>query len=117
MARTKTKTQNNTTQGENNMSSMFTPITDEAQAADILAGAAGRGDYRTILEAFIQAGVRIAEVTLNEGLLEGRTNAQTVKTGFDNVKSSKKPLEGADQIKVVKKDERVYLVNGAVSAG
>lgn len=96
-------------------STMFTPITDEATLAQVLAGARGRGDYKTILSAFIEAGVRLAQIPLDGGMLEGK-NAQTVKTGFENAKSSKEPPEGADQVKVVKKDDLIYLVNSAVAS-
>jgi hypothetical protein len=97
------------------MSDMFTPITDEDTLAEILAGARGRGDYKTVMVAFRDAGIRTAEVPLDRGLFEGR-KAQTVKTGFDNVKTSKEPPEGSDKIRVIKKNDKVYLVNQAVAA-
>jgi hypothetical protein len=112
-----------TTKESNTMSTMFTPIDDEQALADILSGARGRGDYKTVLKAFIDAGIRLAQVPLDGGLFEGK-KAQTVKTGFENAKSGKEPPEGAAEIKVVKrttgegdnKVEAVYLVNQAVSA-
>jgi hypothetical protein len=96
------------------MSNMFTPIDDTEELNAILAGARGRGDYKTVLGAFIDAGIRLAQVPLDNGLFEGK-KAQTVKTGFENAKTSKEPPQGADQVKVVKKDDKIYLVNQAVA--
>lgn len=122
MARTRTKTNDSTTtqntntnERNNTMSTMFTPIEDEATLADILAGARGRGDYKTVMKAFIEAGVRLAQIPLDGGLFEGK-KAQTVKTGFENVKTSKEPPEGSESIKVVKKNDQIYLVNQAVAS-
>ena len=97
------------------MSNLFTPVEDEATLAEVLAGARGRGDYRTILEAFVGAGIRMAEIPLTEGLLEGK-QASTVKTGFENAKNGKNPPAGADQVRVVKKEDKIYLVNQAVAS-
>lgn len=108
------RNQSTETKENNVMSEMFTPIDDEATLADILAGAHGRGDYKTVLTAFLNAGIRLAQIPLDSGLFQGR-KPQTVKSGFENVKSSKEPPEGADQVKVVKKNDQVYLVNQAVA--
>jgi len=105
------------------MSDMFTPIESEEELASILAGARGRGEYKTVLKAFIEAGIRLAQIPLDTGLFEGK-KAQTVKTGFENAKNAKEPVAGSDKVKVVKrttgegdnKVEAVYLVNQAVSA-
>lgn len=117
MARSRTSSTSGTTttNERNTMSTMFTPIEDEATLAEILAGARGRGDYKTVMEAFIDAAVRLAQIPLDGGLFEGK-KAQTVKTGFENVKTSKTPPEGADKIKVVKKNDQIYLVNQAVAS-
>ena len=107
-----------------NMSTLFTPIDDADVLAQVLSGARGRGDYATILVAFRDAGIRLAQIPLDQGLLEGKS-AQTVKTGFENAKAStKNPIEGADKLKVVKRStgegdkkvESVYLVNQAVES-
>lgn len=118
MARPRTKSTESTTTKENegNMSdSMFTPIEDTDLLADILAGARGRGDYKTVLKAFIESEHRLVEVPLTAGLFEGK-KAQTVKTGFENAKNAKEPVEGSDKVKVVKKGDQIYLVNQAVAA-
>jgi hypothetical protein len=117
MARRRSASTATTTTREevNNMatSDMFSIIEDEDTLADILRGARGRGDYKTVMVAFIEAGVRLAQIPLDSGLFEGK-QAQTVKTGFDNVKNSKEPPEGSDKVKVVKKNDQIYLVNQAV---
>lgn len=118
MARTRTKQDNTTdTPKENsNMSdTLFQPIDDAELLADILAGARGRGDYKTVIKAFIESGHRLVEVPLTQGLFEGK-QAQTVKTGFENAKNAKEPVEGSDKVKVVKKGDQIYLVNQAVAA-
>lgn len=117
MARNRKTNDNNETQTKETtaMSTMFTPIDNEQELAEILSGARGRGEYKTVLGAFIDAGIRLAQIPLDSGLFEGK-KASTVKTGFENAKSSKEPPAGADQVKVVKKDEKVYLVNQAVTA-
>jgi coenzyme F420-reducing hydrogenase beta subunit len=97
------------------MSDMFTPIDDTDLLADILSGARGRGDYKTVIGAFIESGHRLVEVPLTAGLFEGK-KAQTVKTGFENAKNAKEPVEGSDKVKVVKKGDQIYLVNQAVTA-
>lgn len=102
-------------ESDSNVSTMFTPIDDADTLADLLSGAHGRGDYKTVLKAFIDAGIRLAQVPLGEGLFEGK-KPQTVKTGFENAKTSKEPPAGADQVKVVKKNDQIYLINQAVSA-
>jgi hypothetical protein len=94
-------------------STMFTPIEDDATLADILAGARGRGDYKLVLDAFIKSGYRLVEVPLTEGAFAEK-KPQTVKTGFENAKSGKEPPEGAAEVKVVKKDDKIYLVNQAI---
>jgi hypothetical protein len=101
------------------MSEMFTPITDETELQDILSGARGRGDYKTIMQAFLNAKVRLAQIPLDTGLLADAgqpKKASTAKTGFENVKGSKTPPEGAADVKVIKKGEQVYLLNTAVPA-
>lgn len=118
MARNRKSTESNatSTKENSNMSEgMFTPIEDTDLLADILAGARGRGDYKTVLGAFIESGHRLVEVPLTGGLFEGK-KAQTVKTGFENAKNAKEPVEGSDKVKVVKKGEQVYLVNQAIAA-
>jgi hypothetical protein len=112
------KSKSNTTEVQkesNTMSDMFTPIEDTDLLADILAGARGRGDYKTVLKAFIESEHRLVEVPLTGGLFEGK-KAQTVKTGFENAKNAKEPVEGSDKVKVVKKGDQIYLVNQAVAA-
>jgi hypothetical protein len=94
---------------------LFTPIEDEATLAEVLSGAHGRGDYKTVMAAFIDAAIRIAQIPLDRGLFEGRKDT-TVKSGFENVKTSKEPPAGADKVKVVKKNGNVYLVNQAVAS-
>jgi len=93
---------------------MFTPIESEETLAEILAGARGRGDYKVVLDAFIKSGYRLVEVPLTEGAFAEK-KPQTVKTGFENAKSGKEPPEGAAEVKVVKKDDRIYLVNQAIA--
>ena len=117
MPRNRSKTNTTDTQKENTVMSdmLFTPIEDDALLADILSGARGRGDYKTVLKAFIDHGARLVEVPLTQGLFEGK-KAQTVKTGFENAKNAKEPVEGSDKVKVVKKGEQIYLVNQAASA-
>jgi hypothetical protein len=97
------------------MSDYFQPIEDADVLADILAGARGRGDYKVVMEAFITAGHRLVQIPLDGGLFNGK-KPQTVKTGFENVKTSKEPPAGSDKVKVVKKNDQVYLVNQAVTA-
>ena len=109
-----TPTSTTNTKKENHMSTLFTPIDDADELASILAGARGRGDYKTVLEEFIGAGIRLAEIPLTMGLFENK-KASTVKTGFENAKNGKKPPERADQVKVIKKEDKVYLVNQAVA--
>ena len=112
----KSKTNTTDTPKENTvMSDMFTPIDDTDLLNDILSGARGRGDYKTVLVAFRDSGHRLVEVPLTTGLFEGK-KAQTVKTGFENAKNAKDPVEGSDKIKVVKKGDQIYLVNQAVTA-
>lgn len=91
---------------------MFTPVEDEDELAAILAGTRGRGDYRTILEAFIKSGHKMVKIPLDRGLLEGK-KAATVKSGFENVKTAKNPLEGADKVLIRKREDDVFLVNQA----
>lgn len=106
----------NTQESDSNVSTtMFTPIDDAATLQDLLSGARGRGDYKTVLAAFIAAGIRLAQVPLDSGLFEGK-KPQTVKTGFENAKDSKEPPEGAAEVKVVKKNDQIYLINQAVTA-
>ena len=98
------------------MSTMaFDPITDEAEINEVQAGARGRGDYKVVLQQFIEAGIRMARIPLDRGTFEQK-KASTVKTGFENAKNAKNPVEGADQVQVVKKEDQIYLVNKAVSA-
>jgi len=104
-----------TSNGNENKQTLFQAIDDENILADVLAGARGKGDYKTVMEAFINAGIRLAQIPLDSGLFDGK-KPQTVKTGFDNVKTSKAPPEGADQVQVVKKNDQIYLLNKAVSS-
>jgi hypothetical protein len=115
MARNRKSTEQNDNKESNAMSTMFQPIEDEATLADILSGARGRGDYKQVLAAFIQAGVRLAQIPLDAGAFEGK-KAQTVKTGFENAKNSKEPPEGASEVRVIKKNDAIYLLNNAVAA-
>lgn len=115
MARNRNTNDSNDNKESNNMSTMFTPIEDTDLLGEILAGARGRGDYKTVLGAFIESGHRLVQIPLDAGLFEGK-KPQTVKTGFENAKNAKEPVEGSDQVKVIKKDDKIYLVNQAVAA-
>lgn len=115
MARNRNRNQDSNNEGESTMSStetapMFTPIDDEATLAEILASSHGRGEYKAVLQAFLNAEVRLAEIPV------GERKAQTVKTGFENAKTGKEPPEGSANVKVIKKNDKVYLLNNAVTA-
>lgn len=114
MARNRNTTEQNENKENTLSEGMFTPVEDTDLLAQILATSHGRGDYKAVMSAVIESGHRLVEIPLDRGIFQGRKDT-TVKSGFENVKTSKEPPEGADKVKVVKKDGAIYLVNQAVT--
>ena len=80
------------------------------QVAALLSKTRTKGQYIVRLNEFIDSGDMGVEV--GEQWVEFRDKkGTTLKQGFDNAKDHKEIHEGADNIQVIKQDEKVYLVN------
>ena len=88
---------------------------------DLLAGAGAKGQYGIEFNAFVNSGVRGVKVDLETGTFAGK-KPTSVRSSFEiaRKKYGEKSEENkavADAIRVIAKDEQVYLINTAVSAG
>lgn len=95
-----------TTTGGNGMST----ILDETQVAELLAGSRGRGQYDTSLKEFYSSDQVGIQIDLTAGQFQGK-KAQSVKTGFESALKRDGAPEGAkDNVKVIVKNDNVFLV-------
>lgn len=85
------------------------------QIAQLLGKTRQKGVYTDKLNEFVQSGEM--GVCANEQWVEfADKKSATLKQGFEAAKDKKEAIEGADQVKVIVSDEKVYLVNIAVAA-
>jgi hypothetical protein len=82
----------------------------------LMAGSRTKGQYSEALGTFLESGE--AGVSVDEAFphLAGK-NAGSVKQGFDGARTKKDAPEGADQVRVIKQGDTVYLLNQALIAG
>lgn len=86
---------------------------DPQVIAALLSKSRTKGQYVERINEFLangEAGISVSEQWPD---MSGK-NASTLKQGFDNAKDHKEAADGADQIKVVKSDEGVFLINLAL---
>lgn len=86
------------------------------QITQLMQGARTKGQYVEKLNEFLASGQNGVLVTDEWEEFEGRKTA-TVKQGFDNARDNKNAAEGSDQVKVIVSDDKVYLINLAVTGG
>jgi len=76
----------------------------------ILGQSRTKGEYAGYLKTFLDSGE--AGVAVNDTWPAlSQKKATTVKQGFENAKDKKDAPEGAENVKVVKSNEQVYLFN------
>ena len=80
------------------------------QVAALLSKTRTKGQYIQYLNEFIDGGEMGVEVGEQWVALKDKKGT-TLKQGFDNAKDNKEAHEGAENIQVIKQDEKVYLVN------
>lgn len=80
------------------------------QVAALLSKTRTKGQYIQYLNEFIDGGEMGVEVGEQWVALKDK-KATTLKQGFDNAKDNKEAHDGAENIQVIKQDEKVYLVN------
>jgi hypothetical protein len=96
------------------MSSM--QVLDDAFIADLLQGQRTRGDYDTVLRDFLASGAPGILIPLDSGPMTGKS-ADQVKTGLENARkrtdsnTGQLVHQGAQNVRVVKKDDLVYLID------
>lgn len=77
----------------------------------LLGATRQKGQYIGRLNEFIASGVGAVCVQEEWPADFAAKQASTIKQGFENSKNSKNAGEGSDNVKVIKNDEKVYLVN------
>lgn len=100
-----TQTQTNERQGVTRMAG----LTPEAVAA-LLSKTRTKGQYIQYLNEFIASGEMGVEANEQWVALRDK-QATTLKQGFDNAKDHKDAADGAENIQVIKSEDKVYLVN------
>jgi hypothetical protein len=82
----------------------------DAQIQALLANTRTKGVYTTYLGQFIQSGE--GGVCVNEQWMDLRDKkASTLKQGFENAREGKNAPEGAEFVKVLTNEDKVYLIN------
>lgn len=84
------------------------------QVRALMAGARTKGQYVEKLNEFLVSGQNGVLVTDEWEEFEGRKTA-TIKQGFDNARDHKNAAEGSDKVKAIVSDDKVYLINLALS--
>lgn len=110
MARSKTKnvgsTTDNNTERNNKMAGGLTA--EQIQA--LLGKTRTKGQYIVYLNKFVESGE--AGICVNEEFADlASKKASTLKQGFEGAKNAKDAVEGAEFVKVVPNDDKVYLIN------
>lgn len=81
---------------------------DQIQA--LLGQTRTKGVYIARLNEFLASGEQ--GVCAHDDYMELKDKAaSTVKQGFENAKNGKNAAEGADQVKVITNEDKVYLIN------
>lgn len=84
------------------------------QIRGLLASSRTKGEYSEYLGEFLESGD--AGVCANEEWVSLKDRKDTtIKQGFENAKNSKTAPEGADNVKVLRNDDKVYLINLVVA--
>lgn len=84
------------------------------QIQALLGKTRSKGVYTTRLNEFVASGDM--GISVKETWVEYRDKqANTLKQGFEGAKEKKEAAEGSDQVKVIKQDEDVFLINLAVA--
>lgn len=115
MARQKSRvrpqnTQANNGTNEDNKESVFKMALTPEQIAQLLSTSRSKGQYNVYLGKFVESGD--AGVCANEEWVDLATKkASTVAQGFENAKKNKDAPEGAEFVKVLKNEDKVYLIN------
>lgn len=81
------------------------------QIAKLLGETRTKGQYIGRLNQFIESGAGAVCVTEEWPADFNGKQANTIKQGFENAKNSKNRAEGSDNVKVIKNNDLVYLVN------
>jgi len=80
------------------------------QILAVLGQSRTKGEYAGYLKDFLESGE--AGVSVNDTWPAlSQKKATTVKQGFENAKDKKDAPEGAENIKIVKSNDQVYLFN------
>lgn len=104
-------TNNGTTQGESKMAG----LTAE-QIQQLLSTSRSKGQYVAYTNEFLASNE--AGVCVNEQWADlADKKASTLKQGFENAKTNKESSDGADKIKVMVNEDKVYLINLALAGG
>lgn len=85
------------------------------QITALLGATRQKGLYTTHLNAFVESGEMGVDVG-EQWVEHSGKNASTLKQGFDNARTNKDFTGDANQIKVIKNEDKVFLVNLAVAA-
>lgn len=86
---------------------------EEIQA--LLGRSRTKGQYVVRLNEFVGTGEM--GINVRETWVEfADKQASTLKQGFDNARDNKEAAEGTDQVKVIKQEDDVFLINLAVAA-
>lgn len=101
-------TSNTTNSNSNERLNKMALTPDQIQA--LLGSTRTKGDYVVKLNEFLESGE--AGVCVNETWVEMKDKkAPTLKQGFEAAKEKKDAAEGAEAIKVIANDGKVYLLN------
>lgn len=79
------------------------------QIAELRAKVTVRGEYGRQLQEFIASDEAGVQISLTEGAFKDR-KPESVKIGFDNARKSKNAPEGADNVRVLKDEDSVFLL-------
>lgn len=91
----------------------FEPLTDE-EWAEAGAVTSARGEYKTLLEKFIEAGVKYARIPTDSGPFAGR-KASTLVTSLKGARDAKDAPDTFEAVKISSKKSAIYLHNTAVA--
>jgi hypothetical protein len=83
---------------------------NQAEIDELLASSKQRGEYDRQLKAFVESAVAGVQVSLTEGPFQGK-KPQTVKTGFDGAIKREGAPAGAENVRVISHDDKIYLLN------
>lgn len=84
------------------------------QITALLGASRTKGQYTTYLGDFLTSGE--AGVCVNEQWVDLKDKkASTLKQGFENAKDNKNAPDGADNVKVIVNEDRVFLINLAAA--